>query len=981
MALNPGTVINNRYRIVRLVGQGGFGAVYRAWDLSLGQPVALKENADAGVESQRQFEREAKLLAGLRHPNLPVVIDHFIIPGQGQYLVMDYVEGKSLSALLVERGGRLPEPEVLPWVRQVCDALTYLHTRTPPVIHRDIKPDNIILTGDGRAMLVDFGISKVYDPGGSTTVGAKAVTPGYSPPEQYGRAGTDARSDVYALGATLYTLLTGQVPPDGPDLSSGAQALTPPRRLNPAISEEMSQAIMAAMMPSISQRLGSATAFRDALTTRVFVSPQQTARPASAPVPVKKRRVSRLVWLLGALIPMAVAVAWVWMTYGNPFDRLRAAEPPAAIVGGAETPGAPVIAVATEAGTPITTATVEQTPSATAPAATTTVAPTKETAAPAASSTTEATTAQPADVPAATATPTPPPATATATATQVAISEPATTADWKHINQPWEQDGVSLTARTLEIRPENDSQNPAARVWFRLVNKTGQRLLVEINWANIFLEDSFGTRYVDFEGGETTSVWVETGANYDFDRQYTVTPGQRSRVPGDAAFVQVTVTEFSRVKDARWQYPINAALQPVVGPAEGEAKTVGEAWEQEGLALRLADIRVLAESDSGDAAARVWFELTNTTNQEWLAEIDFGHIYLTDSFGRHFGDWDGGGIFARSIRPGDTLRFDRYYSEMSGRRSRISRGTGNVVVTVESLGRLTNALWNVPVDVRLSTVNSAGRETPLNINQAWEQEGVSLTARTLEIRAESDSQEPAARVWFRLLNKTGQPLLITLDWSKLYLQDSAGTRYVDFEGEGMTSVWVQTGQVYDFDRHYTVTPDQRSRVPSNAAFVQVVVEGLSRISNARWQYDINPNLQPVAEPADGATRAVGEAWEQDGVALRLADLRVQAESDSGDAAARAWFEVTNSTAQRVIVEIDLGHLYLTDSFGRVFGDWDGGGLYAVTIEPGATARFDRYYSEMSGRRSRITRGALFVLLHADRTMQLENALWRVNINR
>jgi len=211
MALATGTVLINRYRIVKRVGQGGFGAVYRAWDLSLLQPVALKENSGGGMEAQRQFEREAQLLAGLRHANLPRVIDHFVLPGQGQYLVMDFVEGKSLSDLLVERGGPLDEAEVLPWIRQVADALEYLHTRTPPIIHRDIKPDNIIITQEGQAILVDFGISKVYEASKSTTIGARAVTPGYSPPEQYGRGRTDARSDVYALGATLYTLLTGQV--------------------------------------------------------------------------------------------------------------------------------------------------------------------------------------------------------------------------------------------------------------------------------------------------------------------------------------------------------------------------------------------------------------------------------------------------------------------------------------------------------------------------------------------------------------------------------------------------------------------------------------------------------------------------------------------------------------------------------------------------------------------------------------------------
>ncbi len=262
--MNVGDVLQGRYRIVRLVGQGGFGAVYRAWDMNLKVPVALKENADTGLDAQRQFEREAHLLANLRHANLPRVSDHFVIPGQGQYLVMDFVEGHSLAALLATRGGPLGEVEVRPWIRQVCDALEYLHSRTPPVIHRDIKPDNIIIGPDGRAMLVDFGISKEFAPGKGTTIGARAITPGYSPPEQYSAAGTDTRSDVYALGATLYHLLTGHEPPESVVLIGGG-LLPAPRALNPAVSPAAEAAILAAMNLDIGRRLSSAAAFHQAL--------------------------------------------------------------------------------------------------------------------------------------------------------------------------------------------------------------------------------------------------------------------------------------------------------------------------------------------------------------------------------------------------------------------------------------------------------------------------------------------------------------------------------------------------------------------------------------------------------------------------------------------------------------------------------------------------------------------------------------------
>jgi formylglycine-generating enzyme required for sulfatase activity/serine/threonine protein kinase len=268
--LTPGQVLNNRYRIVKLLGQGGFGAVYRAWDINFELACAVKENIDTSAEAQRQFGREARLLRTLRHPNLPLVTDYFTIPNQGQYLVMDYVEGEDLQHKLDLAGGPLPEAQALPWIAQVCAALIYLHNQNPPVIHRDIKPANIRITPpdnlypQGKAMLVDFGIAKLYDPARRTTLGARAATPGYSPFEQYGQRPTDARTDIYALGATLYHLLTGQTPPEAADRVAGV-AVIPPRQLNPVVSVQVSEAVMRALAMQPGDRWQSAAEFERAI--------------------------------------------------------------------------------------------------------------------------------------------------------------------------------------------------------------------------------------------------------------------------------------------------------------------------------------------------------------------------------------------------------------------------------------------------------------------------------------------------------------------------------------------------------------------------------------------------------------------------------------------------------------------------------------------------------------------------------------------
>ncbi len=272
MSLSPGQILNHRYRIVKLLGQGGFGAVYRAWDINLNIPCALKENTETSEEAARQFAREAMILASLRHPNLPKVTDHFSIPNQGQFLIMEYIEGEDLDEKLRKTGGPVSESLALSWVMQILDALDYLHNQNPPIIHRDIKPANIRITPQGQAVLVDFGIAKVYDPKLKTTLGARAVTPGYSPYEQYGQGSTDSRSDIYALGATLYHLLTDKQPEES-NQRIESDLLISPEQLNPSISASTAVAIKRAMQVFSKNRWQSAAEFKSALN---FIVPSQS---------------------------------------------------------------------------------------------------------------------------------------------------------------------------------------------------------------------------------------------------------------------------------------------------------------------------------------------------------------------------------------------------------------------------------------------------------------------------------------------------------------------------------------------------------------------------------------------------------------------------------------------------------------------------------------------------------------------------------
>jgi serine/threonine-protein kinase len=245
------------------------GAVYRAEDLRLqGRICAVKEvrpdpdeTPEALAQSQEQFRREAYTLARLDHPNLPKVSDTFT-EGQREYLVMDFVDGQDLSQLVEERrrGGEfLDEKIVLRWADQMCDTLAYLHSREPPVLHRDIKPANIKLTPDGLIKLVDFGLVKLLaaDDSRTVTVLQGRGTAAYTPLEQYGgdtTGHTDARSDIYSLGGTIYHLLTNQPPADAKQRFLNPDALALPRTINPRISPSTERAIMAAIAMHPDQR-------------------------------------------------------------------------------------------------------------------------------------------------------------------------------------------------------------------------------------------------------------------------------------------------------------------------------------------------------------------------------------------------------------------------------------------------------------------------------------------------------------------------------------------------------------------------------------------------------------------------------------------------------------------------------------------------------------------------------------------------------
>jgi serine/threonine protein kinase len=282
--LAPDTILQSRYRVTRHLGQGGMGAVYEAIDLRLGHTVALKQTLTNDEDQWKQFEREARLLAWLNHPALPRVSDYFT-EGHRAFFVMQFVEGHDLAEIIAAQPGPLPRNAVVAWADQLLDALIYLHTHERQIIHRDIKPHNLKITARGQIVLLDFGLAKTQTADSSGDISCTSVfgyTPRYAPLEQIQDLGTSPQSDIYALGATLYHLLTGVKPPDALAratalVSARPNPLKPADEIVAAVGVELGAILTRAMAQNPNDRYATAVEFREALRQIGRVDPVEVA--------------------------------------------------------------------------------------------------------------------------------------------------------------------------------------------------------------------------------------------------------------------------------------------------------------------------------------------------------------------------------------------------------------------------------------------------------------------------------------------------------------------------------------------------------------------------------------------------------------------------------------------------------------------------------------------------------------------------------
>lgn len=361
----PGDLVQGRYRVTSVLGKGGFAATYLVTDERLqGKRRALKE-----LPRDLYDEYETMLLTRLRHPAIPDISDRFEADGM-VYLVLEFGGTQSLEGVRKASGGTIAVERLLPWMRQLCEVLAYLHGRTPPIVHRDLKPENILIEEDDRIMLIDFGIAKESADLAVTRTLARSVSHGFSPPEQVLGTGTDQRSDVYALGATMYALLTGTAPLAAHERVAGKE-LAAPRTMNPAIPEALEAVILQALDLNLNRRPQTiaelsrifapgaldAPAPAPGLGTRTVRVGEQGPIPVPVRAPIRVRQTSdappsveprsrRAVWIAaGGLVAAAAAIA-AW----------RLLEPSSLVTAHTETPVAAIPAA------PVTTPTESPAP-------------------------------------------------------------------------------------------------------------------------------------------------------------------------------------------------------------------------------------------------------------------------------------------------------------------------------------------------------------------------------------------------------------------------------------------------------------------------------------------------------------------------------------------------------------------------------------------------------------------------------------------
>lgn len=277
-------LIGERYRVINKIAKGGMGAIYLAEDIRLANrrcvvkellfPVSLAQEKESSI---KLFSQEVNLLATLSHPSITNVFDSFS-EKERYYFVMEFIEGETLESKLEKRGSRFPGKEVIKLGIELCDALTYLHTHIPPIIFRDLKPSNVMITTTGNLKLIDFGIARFFRSGKAQDTQALG-TPGYASPEQYGRGQTDARSDIYSLGVTLYHLLTNYDPVNSPF------NLPTVKSQNPDVSNRMEEVIQKAIKPNPDERYQSADELKSALLEAMrLLSRPKVSEPVIIPL-------------------------------------------------------------------------------------------------------------------------------------------------------------------------------------------------------------------------------------------------------------------------------------------------------------------------------------------------------------------------------------------------------------------------------------------------------------------------------------------------------------------------------------------------------------------------------------------------------------------------------------------------------------------------------------------------------------------------
>ncbi len=945
-----------KYAGVQRLGEGGFGEVYRALDTTLNRPVALKVPhrellRDPGFAAQ--FRAEAQTSAQLDHPNIVRIYSVGDFEGT-PFIEMELVDGQTLAELIRAKGRLTPEA-ALAIIEPVCAALEEAHRKG--IIHRDIKPGNILIrASDGRVLVSDFGLAKSRENSFQASLSSSNVIIGtlrYMPPEQanpkLGEVGP--RSDVYSLGVMLYEMLTGRVPFDSKSVAQlifqhTGEDPEPPSNLNINLSRAVESVVLKALQKKPGDRFGSARELALALRSAIDrgtsatlpakaapAQPPPEAQPATtvtgpaagrtqpaAPEPKPRRNLAPIV---AAIAVFVVAAGIYWAVASGP--------PPTKETGTATTGRATDTAtsalVAAEATAPSQATSVanKQPPSVALATSTNavTVAPTDtQTASPTATPTMTPTatrtpthTASPTATQAPTKTPTAIPTATPSTNDAVAAAVPA----GKALGEAYEQAGIAVSLSNYSIGSDG-------RIWLRFTVSNSGAAKVLLRYQNRYfaVEDDLGKVYSQTERNllDPKQREIAPGDSYNIEgNDYPDGSGEvgnfYSAIPEQAGYLIVKISEFGPLTDLQWRIPLNSITPGAQAPAAGTQQALLDGFAADGIRVSLVKYDIASNG-------QIWlrFTVANEGNGPVLLRYQNRYWSLQDDLGNTYKQQERDLLTPKQIllAPGKSYNIEgNDYPDGSGEvgnfYSAIPEQAGYLIVKISEFGPLTDLQWRIPLNSITPGAQAPVAGTQQALLDGFAADGIRVSLVKYDIAS-------SGQIWLRftVANEGNGPVLLRYQNRYWSLQDDLGNTYKQQERDLLTpkQILLAPGKSYniegnDYPDGYGEVGNFYGAIPERTDYLIVKISEFGPLADLQWRIPLNSITPGAQAPVAGTQQALLDGFAADGIRVSLVKYDIASNG-------QIWlrFTVANEGNGPVLLRYQNRYWSLQDDLGNTY---------------------------------------------------------------